>query len=113
MSMTRPAESIEVMKKTMMIRIAIGATMAVSGRLSSKVNRAASVWPSSTTGPVMLPGSLRSISMPVRPMMEIHTTVKMDGRASTPPMNSRTVRPREMRAMNMPTNGDQQIVQAQ
>ena len=38
---------------------------------------------------------------------------KMDGRAMVPPMNWRTVRPREMRAKNMPTNGDQQMVHAQ
>jgi len=39
--------------------------------------------------------------------------VKPDGTSSTPIRNSRTVRPREMRAMNIPTNGDQAIHQAQ
>ena len=35
------------------------------------------------------------------------------GAATTPTMNSRIVRPREMRATNMPTNGAQEIHQAQ
>jgi hypothetical protein len=41
------------------------------------------------------------------------TKVSSAGTNSTPPMNSRIVRPREMRAMNMPTNGDQEIHQPQ
>ena len=35
------------------------------------------------------------------------------GTTSTPIANSRMVRPREMRARNMPTKGDQEIHQAQ
>ncbi len=35
------------------------------------------------------------------------------GASRTPKTNSRTVRPREMRAMNMPTNGAQLIHQPQ
>ena len=35
------------------------------------------------------------------------------GTSSTPTTNWRMVRPREMRAMNMPTKGDQEIHQAQ
>jgi hypothetical protein len=40
-------------------------------------------------------------------------TQTKDGMISTQMMNSRTVRPRLTRAMNMPTNGDQEIHQAQ
>ncbi|MNC67623.1 hypothetical protein D3C75_1181330 [compost metagenome] len=47
------------------------------------------------------------------PKTVIHRKVKAVGTSSTPMTNSRTVRPREMRAMNMPTNGDQAIHQAQ
>ncbi len=47
------------------------------------------------------------------PKMLNQMTEKSTGRASTPATNSRIVRPREMRAMKMPTNGDQVMVQAQ
>ncbi len=47
------------------------------------------------------------------PKTVIQTKVKPAGMKSTAVMNSRTVRPREMRAMNMPTKGDQDIHQAQ
>ncbi len=42
-----------------------------------------------------------------------HTMLNAVGRASTPSTNSRMVRPLEIRAMKMPTNGDQVIVHAQ
>src|SRR5690606_41852952 len=42
-----------------------------------------------------------------------HRKVKPTGTNRTAVTNSRTVRPREMRAMNMPTKGDQEIHQAQ
>ena len=47
------------------------------------------------------------------PKTVIQRKVKAVGTSSTPMMNSRTVRPREIRAMNIPTNGDQAIHQAQ
>ena len=43
----------------------------------------------------------------------IQKKVKTVGTSNTPSTNSRTVRPREMRAMNMPTNGDHEIHQPQ
>ena len=54
-----------------------------------------------------------SSAMAVLPKTVIQTKVKPAGTSRTPRMNSRTVRPREMRAMNMPTKGDQAIHQAQ
>ena len=51
--------------------------------------------------------------MAVLPKTVIHRKVKPAGTSSTFRMNSRTVRPREIRAMNMPTKGDQAIHQAQ
>ena len=39
--------------------------------------------------------------------------VNAEGSASTPATNCRMVRPREMRAMKIPTKGDQVMVQAQ
>src|SRR5690606_41804973 len=47
------------------------------------------------------------------PYTVIHRKVKPSGTSSTPTTNSRTVRPREIRAMNMPTNGDHATHQPQ
>ena len=47
------------------------------------------------------------------PKTAIQKTQTMLGITSTQVMNSRTVRPRLTRAMNMPTKGDQLIHQAQ
>ncbi|MNU02327.1 hypothetical protein D3C72_2459960 [compost metagenome] len=49
----------------------------------------------------------------VSPNTVIQNRVKPAGTSSTPQTNSRMVRPREMRAMNSPTNGDQAIHQPQ
>ena len=49
----------------------------------------------------------------VPPSTVIHNTQASDGTSNTATMNSRTVRPRDTRAMNMPTNGDHEIHQAQ
>ena len=54
-----------------------------------------------------------SRAMAVLPNTVIHKKVKPVGTSSTPMANSRTVRPREIRAINMPTNGDQEIHHAQ
>jgi len=51
--------------------------------------------------------------MAVPPKTVIHRVHASEGTISTETMNSRTVRPRETRAMNMPTKGDQEIHQAQ
>ncbi|MNE51316.1 hypothetical protein D3C80_1459390 [compost metagenome] len=51
--------------------------------------------------------------MAVPPKAVIHNTDTSDGTSSTAMRNSRTVRPRLTRAMNMPTKGDQLIHQAQ
>ena len=45
--------------------------------------------------------------------MANHTSDTSDGTSTTENTNSRIVRPREIRARNMPTNGDQEIHQAQ
>jgi hypothetical protein len=47
------------------------------------------------------------------PNTDIQTNDRIVGMIITPRMNSRTVRPLEILAMNMPTNGDQEIHQAQ
>ena len=47
------------------------------------------------------------------PMTENQTALAPLGTSSTPTTNCRTVRPREIRARNVPTNGAQEIYQAQ
>ena len=47
------------------------------------------------------------------PKVAIQKKENSDGRNRTPSTNSRTVRPFEMRAMNIPTNGDHEIHQPQ
>ena len=49
----------------------------------------------------------------VPPMIVNHRKVSAVGTSRTPVMNSRTVRPLEIRAMNTPTKGDQEIHQPQ
>ena len=51
--------------------------------------------------------------MAAPPKMQNHTRLTRLGTSSTPVTNWRIVRPREMRAMNMPTNGVQESHQAQ
>ena len=51
--------------------------------------------------------------MAAPPKTDIHRNDSRVGISITPMTNSRTVRPLEMRAMNIPTNGDQEIHQAQ
>ena len=47
------------------------------------------------------------------PKTTIQKKMISDGASSTPATKSRMVRPRETRAMNIPTNGDQLIHQPQ
>ena len=47
------------------------------------------------------------------PKVAIHSRAMIVGTISTQVMNSRTVRPKLMRPMNMPTKGAQAIHQAQ
>ncbi len=54
-----------------------------------------------------------SISMAAPPNVDIQRAQTAVGASRAQIMNSRTVRPLEMRAMNMPTNGDHAIHQAQ
>ena len=69
-------------------------------------------WFSSPPAPAMsVPFCCRLIAAP--PKMQNHTTLIRLGTSSTPVTNWRMVRPREMRAMNMPTNGVQDSHHAQ
>ena len=56
---------------------------------------------------------LSSIHMVVPPKTTNHSTEIADGANITTVTNSRSVRPLEILAMNMPTNGDHEVHQAQ
>ena len=79
-----------------------------SGNCSSIVNS----WASCAPAPKMsVPAFWRSIAVP--PKTANQSRLTRLGTRSTPATNWRIVRPREMRAMNMPTNGVHEIHQAQ
>ncbi|MNO97368.1 hypothetical protein D3C76_890740 [compost metagenome] len=108
-SITREPESDEVTKNTTTRTMPTKELIWVSGSSPSMANslssRAASCTPVKSS-PMSWPRA-------VPPNAVIHNTETSDGTSSTAIRNSRTVRPRLTRAMNMPTNGDQLIHQAQ
>ena len=112
MSITRDPESAEVMKKTATNTTATVEVMAVPGSSAKKRNSAVdrSALTAAEIAPLAEPMSRK---MAVLPNTVIHRKVNPAGTSSTLRMNCRTVRPREIRAMNMPTKGDQAIHQAQ
>src|SRR5699024_5454203 len=112
-SVTRAAESTEVMKKMTTKMMAITEIKNVAGKCSRKENSAPGTSSSSTTLSTSPPSPLSSISKAACPKIPNHSTEKPAGTASTPETNCRMVRPLEMRAMKIPTNGDQLMVHAQ
>ena len=62
---------------------------------------------------VAVAAAARWASMAAPPKIANHTSVTMLGTSRTPVTNCRMVRPRLIRAMNMPTNGVHEIHQAQ
>ena len=56
---------------------------------------------------------LITCSIAILPNTDIQNTQASEGTNNTDTKNSRTVRPRDTRAMNIPTNGDHAIHQAQ
>lgn len=112
MSTTRAPESAEVTKNTTTMATATSDSRSLSGNCSRKANSASEL--SAFTVSARLPRPWLSTRwMAVSPNTVIHSRVKPAGTNSTPLMNSRMVRPREMRAMNRPTKGDQDSHQPQ
>lgn len=68
-------------------------------------------WPSGVSSPPSPPPSFSFMAVP--PKIANQTRLTVLGTRMTPPTNCRMVRPRLMRAMNMPTKGVQEIHQAQ
>ena len=105
---TVEAESAEVMKKVASSSIAMMDTPAPNGYSCSRLN---SILVASPSPQMDLPVSSRWMAVP--PKMENHRIVTEVGTSRITMMNSRTVRPREIRARNIPTNGDQETHHAQ
>ena len=111
-SITSAAESAEVTKKTTTSSVARTEERVASGNCSRKTKSASGTLVATVSETaVVRPESCSQ--MAVFPKTVIHTSVKPVGTKRTPTTNSRMVRPREMRAMNIPTKGDQEIHQAQ
>src|SRR5690606_5149105 len=108
---TSEPESAEVTKKIAITTIAVIVMSMLRGSCSksTKITVAISACTASTRP--ASPASSKLIA--VLPNTTIQKNVVSDGASSTPAMNSRIVRPREIRAINIPTNGDQLIHQPQ
>src|SRR5690606_7441365 len=111
MPSTRIAESPDVTKNTSTNTVAIIDISMPNGSWPSMVNSAVDRF--SCTACAI--GRLCQISIcnAVPPKTENQTKAANDGAMTVPTTNSRTVRPLDTRAMNKPTNGDQEIHHAQ
>src|SRR5690625_1667652 len=110
LSMTSEPEADEVMKNTSTSSTPRMGHIEASGRSVSIWNSASSdLSTASTSSPT--PADTGYCTAPPKAVMQM--VVTMSGIMSTAVMNSRTVRPRDTRAINMPTNGDHEIHQAQ
>ena len=123
--MTIDAESAPVTKKiAMRMTVTImritetapgsGSAPSMSKRMRSKLMSGAPSTMYASASTVPSPRSARSW-MPIAPPPKIanHSSEMTDGTSRTPVTNWRIVRPREMRAMKRPTNGDHDTHQAQ
>jgi hypothetical protein len=111
MPITTEAASAPLTKKKATRIIAISDIKPASGNWLRVANSAFSS--PSFTAPEMSPTPLSSRFMAVPPSTANHTKLTTLGIRSTPTTNSRILRPREMRAMKVPTNGAQEIHHAQ
>src|SRR5512138_2491421 len=111
MSMTSAPESADVTKKVTTSSVAIADVIVDHGKPSRDAN--------SATGRLSPTSSINGTTpsdcchSAVLPNTVIQRNVKSTGTSSTPLTNCRMVRPREMRAMNIPTKGDHAIHQLQ
>src|SRR5699024_250275 len=106
--MTIEAESADVTKNTMIEIIASTEVTMPNGNCSSNAKSIASGEPAAL---ISLPVSSNHIAVP--PKIENHRAHTAAGTRITTVTNSRNVRPREILAMNRPTNGVQETHHAQ
>ena len=111
MPSTSTAESPEVTKNTNTSTVATAAMIAPRGSASNIANSAVDT-SADTASAIGAPCMISSVKA-VPPKTENHTKAASEGASTVPRMNSRMVRPRETRAMNKPTKGDQLTHQAQ
>ena len=111
MPSTRVAESPEVTKNTSTSTVATPVMRPPSGSASNTLNSAVDT--SALTASAMGRPCRISMFSAVPPNTENQTKAASVGASTVPRMNSRMLRPRETRAMNRPTNGDQLTHQAQ
>src|SRR5699024_9676306 len=112
MSNTIDEESTDVVKKTTTMSTENNDITGAHGKFERNSNSAPGTSPWSTTTSTRPPdsSSTRNEAIPNTPNQ---ISEKPTGSARTPVTNSRMVRPREMRAMKIPTNGAHVMVQAQ
>src|SRR5699024_638201 len=108
---TNAAESADVIKNNPMTKTANKLEMRGSGNCSNMANNVSSTSLVASYAKGKIPCS--SIFNAVPPKIENHTIARTAGTTNTPIINSRIVLPFEIRAINNPTNGDQDICQAQ
>ena len=111
MPSTSVAESPEVTKNTSTRMVATPLSRPLMGRASNMANMAVDT-SAPTASAIGRPCMISWLSA-VPPNTENHTKAASVGASTVPRMNSRMVRPRDTRAMNRPTNGDQLTHQAQ
>src|SRR5690606_30249797 len=96
-SMTRLAESDEVTKKVITSSVAMLMDIVSSGKCSRKRKSATAT--SACTASTMSPAPVSWMNKAVLPKTVNQKKVNAAGTSNTPTMNSRTVLPREIRAM--------------
>src|SRR5699024_3560804 len=112
-SVTSAAESTDVTKKMITRMMAIADTTAANGKCCKKANGAPGISSCSTTRSTRPPSPRSSMSNEAKPKIPNQITENVAGMASTPETNCLIVLPREIRAINIPTNGDHVMVHAQ
>src|SRR5699024_5147944 len=108
---TKAAESADVIKNKPMTATANKLVIIPIGSCSSIANKVNSTSADASSASGKMPSN--SIFNAVPPKVENHKTANRVGTSNTPIMNSRIVLPLEIRAINNPTNGDQDMCQAQ
>lgn len=111
-SITKEPESEDVTKKVTINKTATMETTVVQGNCSKSTKRAVGIW-FNVAAEIAPPSPPNSINKAEFPKILSHRKVKPVGTNNTPKINSRMVRPLEILAMKIPTNGDHEIHQAQ
>ena len=107
--MTTEAESAEVMKKTASTKMMRNGVIVPSGRLSNSENKTFSEVAEPSN-----PGMFSRLKLIAVPPKIVNARMRINvGASVVTSANWRIVRPREIRAMNMPTNGVHAIHHAQ